>query len=148
MTQAATPLYTYSGDAPEARITLPEMKLKKLKKAGARFTKIALPTLEGYQFEKIKHILFLEAQGNYTNIHFTNNRQILVCKTLREVELMLSHHSAFVRIHRSHTVHLRHVHKYVKGKGGYIILHNGASLNISSGQREEFVHAFQEYFCT
>ena len=51
--------------------------------------KIVLPTMEGLCFEKVKHLNYLEASGNYTALHFIDGRQILVCKTLREVEMML-----------------------------------------------------------
>jgi two-component system, LytTR family, response regulator len=110
-----------------------------------RPSKIMLPTMEGFCFEKVKHIAFLEAGGNYTTLHFTDKRQILVCKTLREVEMMLPENS-FVRIHRSHTVHLRHLKKYIRGKGGQVMLQNGVYLTVSAGQREELTEALKNYF--
>lgn len=110
-----------------------------------RGNKIVLPTMEGLCFEKIKHIAYLEASGNYTVLHFTDARQVLVCKTLREVELLLPE-KAFVRIHRSHTIHLRHIKKYLRGKGGQVILQNGVTLAVSSGQKDHFLEALKKYF--
>jgi two-component system LytT family response regulator len=107
--------------------------------------KIALPTMEGLCFEKIKHLVYLEASGNYTILHFKDKRQVLVCKTLREVELMLPG-SAFARIHRSHTIHLKHLKKYVRGKGGHVLLQNGVTLTVSSGQKEIFLETVRMYF--
>jgi two-component system, LytTR family, response regulator len=107
--------------------------------------KIVLPTMEGMCFEKIKHINYLEASGNYTVLHFTDARQVLVCKTLRELEQMLPEES-FARIHRSHTVHLKHLKKYVRGKGGHVVLQNGATLAVSSGQKEWFIQAVRSYY--
>jgi two-component system LytT family response regulator len=107
--------------------------------------KIALPTMEGICFEKIKHILYLEASGNYTAIHFKDKRQVLVCKTLREVEKMLPD-IAFVRIHRSHTIHLKHLKKYTRGKGGQVSLPNGITLAISIGQKELFLEQLKRYY--
>jgi two-component system LytT family response regulator len=106
---------------------------------------VVLPTMEGFCFEKVKHINFLEASGNYTMLHFTDGRQVLVCKTLRELESMLPE-DAFVRIHRSHTIHLKHIKKYVRGKGGHVVLHNNATLVVSSGQRDLFLEALKNYF--
>jgi DNA-binding LytR/AlgR family response regulator len=111
----------------------------------AQGNKIVLPTMEGLCFEKIKHIAYLEASGNYTVLHFVDGRQTLVCRTLREIELSLPS-SAFVRIHRSHTVHLRHLKKYVRGKGGHVVLQNGVSLTVSAGQRDFFLDALRQYF--
>lgn len=107
--------------------------------------KIVLPTMEGMCFEKVKQIAYLEASGNYTVLHFTDGRQVLVCRTLREVELLLPE-TAFVRIHRSHTVHLKHLKKYVRGKGGHVVLQNGVSLTVSAGQKDFFLESLKMYF--
>ncbi len=107
--------------------------------------KIVLPTMEGLSFEKIKHITYLEAQGNYTMLHFVDGRQILTCKTLRDLELMLPE-AQFVRIHRSHTIHLNHINKYVRGKGGYVVMQNGVTLTVSAGQKDVFLEAVKNCF--
>jgi len=107
--------------------------------------KVVLPTIDGLCFEKVKRIAYLEASGNYTVLHFLDGRQILVCRTLREVELMLPA-TAFVRIHRSHTIHLRHIKKYVRGKGGHVVLQNSATLTVSAGQKDTFLDALKHYF--
>jgi DNA-binding LytR/AlgR family response regulator len=107
--------------------------------------KIILPTMEGLCFEKIKHITHLEASGNYTLLHFRDGRQVLVCRSLCEIEAQLPG-SAFVRIHRSHTVHLRHLKKYIRGKGGSVVLHNGTTLTVSAGQKDHFLDALKNYF--
>ncbi|MFN0016279.1 MAG: LytR/AlgR family response regulator transcription factor [Saprospiraceae bacterium] len=108
-------------------------------------SKVVLPTMDGLCFEKVKHIAYLEASGNYTVLHFLDGRQILVCRTLREVELMLPV-AAFVRIHRSHTIHLRHIKKYVRGKGGHVVLQNSATLTVSAGQKDTFLDALKLFF--
>ena len=107
--------------------------------------KLALPCMEGLVFEKAKNILYLEAQGNYTMIHFVDKRNLLVCKTLRELEEMLPS-TKFVRIHRSHTVHLKYVQKYIRGKSGYVILTNNKALGVSLGQKDTFLAAIGAYF--
>ncbi|MBL7775252.1 MAG: LytTR family transcriptional regulator [Saprospiraceae bacterium] len=108
-------------------------------------SKIVLPTMEGLCFEKIKHLAYLEASGNYSVLHFLDGRQTLVCKTLGEVEQLLPQH-AFVRIHRSHTIHLRHIKKYVRGKGGHVVLQNRVTLTVSAGQKDNFLEALKNYF--
>lgn len=107
--------------------------------------KIVLPTMEGLCFEKVRDIAYLEASGNYTLLHFTDKRQILVCRTLREVEQMLPG-KAFARIHRSHTIHLKHIKKYVRGKGGHVVLQNGVTLVVSAGQKDLFMNALRVYY--
>lgn len=106
---------------------------------------VMLPTMEGFCFERIKDITFLEAGGNYTTLHFLDKRQVLVCKTLREVELLLPQ-DHFVRIHRSHSIQMRHLKKYMRGKGGQVLLKNGVSLTVSAGQRDTFLTLLKNYF--
>ena len=99
--------------------------------------KIVLPTMEGLCFEKVKHLAYLEASGNYTVLHFLDGRQVLVCKTLREVELQLPR-GAFVRIHRSIIVNLDRVKELQPWfRGDYrVILHDGTKLSMSRTFRE------------
>lgn len=108
--------------------------------------KVALPTMEGFSFERVHQIVSLEAQGNYTCLHFLDGRQILVCKTLRDMETLLANERQFVRIHRSHTINLNHLQKYIKGKGGYVVMEDGANLNVSSGKKQDFLTAMAAYF--
>ncbi len=106
---------------------------------------LVLPTIEGLCFERIRELVFLEASGNYTVLHFVDTRQVMVCKTLRDVEAMLPA-DAFVRIHRSHCIHLQYIRKYVRGKGGHVVMENGATLVVSAGQREAFLDAVNDFF--
>ena len=108
--------------------------------------KIALPTMEGLTFERIKDILYLEAKGNYTSIHFMDGHKQLVCRTLRDIEELLINELGFIRIHRSHTINLDYLQKYVKGKGGYVILEGGQSISVSTGRKQAFMNAVGTYF--
>ena len=137
---AADPVVIYPDFiTPSISVATAKMKNEKISK------KIALPTMEGLSFEKTREILFLEASGNYTMIHFLDGRQVLVCKTLRDIEKMVPTNH-FVRIHRSHTIQLRHLKKYIRGKGGCVVLQNGATLAVSAGQKDVFVAVVHAYF--
>ena len=108
--------------------------------------KIALPTMEGIQFEPVQQIISLEAQGNYTTLYFTEGRQLLVCKTLMELEQILNNSFQFVRIHRSFIINLNRIIKYVRGKGGYVVMDDGTSRTVSNGKRDDFFAAVKRYF--
>lgn len=116
-----------------------------LRKLPRRSLKIALPTMEGYLFKQIAQITVLHAQGNYTQLFFTDGSNLLVCKTLSNVEKMLRWHPQFIRIHRSYTINLDHVEKYVKGKGGYIVLENGQSVSVSNSRKSAFFEALDSH---
>ncbi len=108
--------------------------------------KIALPTMEGIHFEKIEEIVRLEAKGNYTYLHFINRKKLLVCKTLREIEQGLNAGNQFVRIHRSFTINLNLIQKYIKGKGGHVVMEDQSSVCVSTGKKQEFLNALEIYY--
>ena len=102
--------------------------------------------MEGIQFELVQHIVSLEAKGNYTSLYFTGGRQLLVCKTLMEIEEMLNNSVQFIRIHRSFTINLNKIVKYVRGKGGYVVMEDGSYRNVSNGKKDSFFGALRTYF--
>ena len=109
-------------------------------------SKIALPTLEGYLFRPVGAILYLKAEGNYTMIRFSNGKQELICKTLRHVQEMLERYPQFVRVHRSFTVNIEHIDRYVRGKGGYVVMECGTGISVSNGKKIALSNAVEQYF--
>ncbi len=108
--------------------------------------KIALPTIEGINFEKVQDILWMEASGNYTMLHFKDGHKVLVCKTLQGMEALIENQFQFIRVHRSFTVNLNHIKKYVRGKGGHLVMENGENVIVSSGKKASFLKALTKYF--
>lgn len=108
--------------------------------------KIALPTMEGIYFENISDIIYLQADGNYVYVHLKNDRKFLISKTLSELETLLHRHPRFVRIHRSNTINLDLLAKYVRGKGGHVEMSDGTKINVSLGKKQDFLAALGRYF--
>jgi two-component system, LytTR family, response regulator len=109
-------------------------------------SKIALPTAEGLRFERIAEICYLEAAGNYTFLHFRDGSRLLVCRSLQELQDRLAAPHCFLRIHRSTVINLDYLDRYVRGKGGYVILEGGASLAVSNSRRPAFLEDLDRYF--
>jgi len=42
----------------------------------------------------------------------------------------------FIRIHHSDMVNINEVEKYIKGEGGYLIMSDGSSINVSRKRKE------------
>jgi len=103
--------------------------------------KIALPTMNGLEFVPANDIIHCQSEGNYTHIYLQDNTKYLICRTLKETEELLSGHN-FFRVHHSHTINLNHIKKYVKGDGGYVIMSNNASINVSRSRKEELLKNF------
>ncbi len=104
--------------------------------------KIMLPTLEGFEIVTISSIVHCEAEDNFTRFHFENAPPMLICRTLKYFEEVLSGHR-FFRIHRSHLINPDFVVRYSKGKGGSVILKNNVELEISPNRKKEFLELFQ-----
>lgn len=103
-----------------------------------KITRIALPTLNGYFFVKIREIIRCEADNNYTYFYMNEGGKFLVTRTLKEYELLLKEDS-FVRVHQSHLINLNFVAQYIKGDGGTVIMDDGSEVEISRRKRELFL---------
>ncbi len=116
--------------------------LEKINQKDDVFTRIALPTMEGYEFIEIKSIIRCKADNNYTNIFMENGNQLLVSKPLIYLQSLLESHR-FFRTHHSHLINLDHVKKYVKTEGGYIEMIDRSIINISRSKKESFISFFK-----
>ena len=95
-----------------------------------KFDRLALHTSDKIVVSELKDIVRLEAMTNYTHFHFANGSKLLITKTLKEYDTMLSE-SGFVRVHQSHLINMDHVQAYVKTEGGYILMKNGHMVPVS-----------------
>jgi two-component system LytT family response regulator len=114
-----------------------------LKPTASQKYKLALPTSDGLLFVKIDEILYCEAEGNYTQIHLTNGTKHLVSRTLKEYDDMLTEQD-FFRIHNSYLINLNLIKNYVRGEGGYVVMTNGKSLDVSRRKKESFLSKLQQ----
>ncbi len=104
--------------------------------------RLAVPTLEGLHFIKIKDIIYCISDSNYTHIHLENAKSLLVCKTLKEIEAMLSDGS-FIRIHKSHLINYKKIEKFIRGDGGYVVMDDKKSLSVSRNRKEVLLAIFE-----
>jgi two-component system LytT family response regulator len=100
--------------------------------------KMAVPTLTGLIFIAIRDIMRFEAKGSYTTIYLNNGEQIMATRNIKEYEDLLPA-VIFCRIHNSHIINLHKIQKYHKGRGGYVIMEDGSSIEVASRRREEFL---------
>ena len=63
-----------------------------------------------------------------------------------EIENKLHRHPRFVRVHRSNTINLDLLVKYVRGKGGYVEMENGAQISVSAARKQDFLSTLERYF--
>ena len=107
------------------------------------FPKISVPTSNGYELIPVEQVLYCEAQDNYTFFHLKNKRKITACLMLKEVELQLTDFAFFVRVHNSYIVNIKEATKYVRGEGGYLIMSDDSTVNVSRSRKEELLNWFR-----
>ena len=99
--------------------------------------KLIVPDQQGFVVLSPQDVIRIEAEGNYSSIKLSSRKEILASKPIKHFEEALEHDS-FYRIHNSHLVNTNHVVKYVRGRGGYVIMNDNAELEVSRRRREGF----------
>jgi two-component system, LytTR family, response regulator len=106
--------------------------------------KLVLNTSNNIYVVDIDNIIRCESDQNYTKIYFKDRDMVLVSKTLREFDLMLSERG-FYRVHQSHLINLSFIDYYEKGLGGTLILKNRIRIPVSSRRKEKFLKLFDDF---
>lgn len=104
--------------------------------------RIALPTFEGFIFISVRDIIHCDSESNYTTIHLSNGDKIMVTRTLKEIEELINSVD-FFRVHHSHYVNLGSIKRYVRGSGGYVVMNNGATINVARNRKDDFFKALE-----
>ena len=98
--------------------------------------KLALPVASGLRFIKVDDIVYLKADGSYTNF-VLENEKLLISKKLKDFEDLLAGNPNFYRPHRSYLINIHKVKEFNKGDGGYIIMDNNDEVGVSRELKEE-----------
>ncbi len=104
------------------------------------FSRIALHSSEGIHMVSVQDIVRCESSSNYTNFCIQGQSDLLVTRTLKEFDEILSH-AGFLRIHKSHLINLNHVVTYIKGEGGWVKMRDGSTVEVSRRRKEQLLSA-------
>jgi len=100
--------------------------------------KLPVPTLEEIMYVDIDNIMRMEADSNYTHIYLADKQKLTSSKTLKDYEQMLMGQK-FFRVHKTHIINLGYVKKYIKGEGGYVVMADGKSVEVSRQKKAELL---------
>jgi len=100
--------------------------------------KLVLPLMEGLEIVKMSEIVSCEAEDNFTIFYFIDGRKLMICRSLKFYESALDPFG-FFRIHRSHIINLDYIKRYVKGKGGSVIMENGKEIQVANTKKSELI---------
>jgi two-component system LytT family response regulator len=96
--------------------------------------RVALATAEGIHLYFVKNIVRCASDGNYTTVFFEDKSKLLVAKTLKDLESLLSPHQ-FERIHKSHLINLEHLRRYYNRFSGEVEMSDGAVLPVAQRKK-------------
>jgi len=112
-----------------------DLLLENIRKKVDNFKRIALSTSDGIHLFEVSDIIRCESNGNYTEFFIKNHKPVLISRTLKEYEEMLTEHG-FERIHQSHLINLTYLKSYIKSDGGYVIMADNTHIPIAQSKKE------------
>ncbi len=96
--------------------------------------RIVLRTTQNIFLTEVKDIMYCKSDNTYTTFYFSNKSEILVSRTMKEYEELLSP-LGFFRPHTSYLVNINYVTKIDKSDGYFIILKNGKEIPVSARRK-------------
>lgn len=106
--------------------------------------RLALNTLEKILIVDIKDIVRCESSVNYTTFFFADKTKLMVTKTLKEYDDLLSP-LGFIRVHQSHLINSKLVKEFIKSDGGYLVMKDGSSVPVSTRKRQAVVEVLSNF---
>jgi two-component system LytT family response regulator len=101
--------------------------------------KIAISSMTDIVFVLVDDIMYFEADQNYSKIYLKDGKMIISTKSLIFYEELLLE-TAFYRIHGKYLINTNCVLKYIKGKGGSVVMPNKMELPVSVRKKQGFIH--------
>lgn len=109
------------------------------------FEKIGISGLDGVHFVRLRDIVRLEAEDNYTHFILKTNNKITASKTIKAYEDTLLRLN-FVRVHKKHIVNMNYMKTYIKGEGGYLVLENGETIEVSRRKKASLMDSVRRLY--
>ncbi len=106
--------------------------------------KIIIPSTDGLNVVKLADIVRLEASDVYTLFYMTNGQRFVASKPLNNYEKILED-LPFSRIHSKHLINLMYIKRYVKGKGGSVILEDNTEVEVSVRKKADFIEKLKNF---
>jgi two-component system LytT family response regulator len=107
------------------------------------FKKIGISSMSEVQFVRINEIIRLEADDNMTHFWINDGRRITASKTLKHYDKLLTPFN-FFKVHQSHLINLNFIKSYVRNEGGYLLMEDGRSVEISRRRRPLFLEKLRQ----
>jgi len=104
--------------------------------------RITINHAKGFKIVDPSDIMYLEGEGNYTKIFFSDGTQYIDTRSLGIYEDILDRQK-FFRIHKSYIVNILCVNEFLNNDGSFVIMKNGTRLAISRLRLTGFLELFR-----
>lgn len=112
--------------------------LSNIQEFSDKLKKIVLRDAESIHIVQVAEIVRLEASDNYTIFYLTENRKVVVSKTLKEYENLLAQ-AGFFRCHQSHLINLNAMTRFDKKDGGSVVMNDQSVVPISKRKKDSLM---------
>ena len=107
-------------------------------------SRLAVSTVDGIIYQQVEEILRLEADTNYTKFFITKSTKPFVASlNLGEFEDQFKPYPNFMRVHRSHLINLKFVHKFIR-KDRLIHMVDESEVKISNLYLRKFLRVMEK----
>lgn len=103
--------------------------------------KISLSTSDKIHLIDVDNIIRCESDNYYTIIYFKDGSNLMVTKTLKEIEQKLEEFG-FVRTHKSHLVNLRCIMNFIKDEM-MVVMEDGVKVPVSKRKKESIMEVIK-----
>lgn len=104
--------------------------------------RITINHAKGFKIVDPNDFMYLEGEGNYTSIIFTDGTKYVDTRPIGVYEGMLDQQH-FFRIHKSHIVNVSYVKEYLNDDGQFVVMKNDTRLAISRLRVPQFLEFFK-----
>jgi two-component system LytT family response regulator len=106
--------------------------------------RLALNSQEKIKVVDLDDVVRCESTGSYTLFFMKEKEQVLVTRTLKEYDSMLSD-VGFLRVHQSHLVNMAFISEFIKTDGGHLVLKDRTEIPVSSRKRSTVIKALSHF---
>lgn len=99
--------------------------------------KISISTTDKIHLIEVDNIIRCESDNYYSILYFKNGTNLMVSKTLKEMEQKLEEYD-FVRTHKSHLVNIRCIMNFIKDEM-VVLLSDGTKVPVSKRKKEKIL---------
>lgn len=105
--------------------------------------RLVLNSQDKVRVVEIAEIVQCESNGSYTLFFLMDGEQVLVTRTLKDFDDLLSPFG-FIRAHQSHLVNMAHIREFIKTDGGLLVMKDKTQIPVASRKRSSVTAALDE----